>query len=114
MTREGEMRKEMQQGGDPRVGPAPARPTTTGRSTARKKPHGSRTVASGRQLEAIMAGTARERLGPDASEDEVQELAWRWLEGRRRRPPDPETQIERWERETTSARAQADLEKLDG
>ena len=69
-------------------------------------------MVSGRQLEAIVAESVRERLGPEANEDEVERLARDRLEGRRRRPPDPETPIERWEREARSARAQADLEKL--
>ncbi|MCY4123357.1 MAG: hypothetical protein OXG72_20810 [Acidobacteria bacterium] len=59
-----------------------------------------------------MVESAREQLGPEADETEVERLAIRRLEGRRLRPPDPETPIERWEREARSARARADLEKL--
>ena len=106
------MAKETRKGGDPRVGAPPARPVIQGTRGARQKRRGSPTVASGRQLEAIMVESAREQLGPEADEAEVERLAMRQLEGQRLRPPDPETPIERWEREARSARAQADLEKL--
>ena len=59
-----------------------------------------------------MVRKAREQLGPDADQAEVDDLAMRRLEGQRLRAPAPETPIERWEREARSARAQADLEKL--
>jgi len=106
------MTTETHKEGDPRVGTPPARPVMHRTGQARAERRGSPTVASGRQLEAIMVESARERLGPGAGETEVERLAIRRLEGRRRRPPDPETPIERWEREARSARARADLEKL--
>ena len=56
-----------------------------------------------------MARNAREELRPDAEETEVEELANRRLEGRRRRAPAPETPIERWERQTQHAMARADV-----
>ena len=106
------MTKERREGGDPKVGPPPAGPVIAGTRPAGRTRRGNRKVASGRQLEAIMVGSAREQMGLEANEDEVERLAKRRLEGRRLRPPDPATPIERWEREARSARAQADLEKL--
>ena len=76
------MTKGTRKGGEAAV--AGTRPAGSGR-------HGSATVASGRQLEAIMLESAREQLGPEADEDEVERLARDRLEGRRVRPPDPET-----------------------
>lgn len=106
------MRKEMRTGGDPTVQGPPARPVVPRTRPPARRRRGSPTVASGRELEAIMVRNAREQLGPDADQAEVERLARRRLEGQRLRPPEPETPIERWEREARSARAQADLDKL--
>ena len=45
-----------------------------------------------------MSVRTREQLGPDASEEDIFELADRCLEGRRYRRPKPETPAERLER----------------
>ena len=106
------MRKQMRTGGDPTVPSPPARPVVARTRPPARRRRGSPTVVSGRELEAIMVRNAREQLGPEADQAEVEHLAMRRLEGQRLRAPEPETPIERWEREARSARAQADLEKL--
>ena len=57
-----------------------------------------------------MSVRTREQLGPDASEEDIFELADRCLEGRRYRRPKPETPAERLERDAVSKRATDDLQ----
>ena len=85
----------------------PARPATVAHGAPRI---GSGTVRAERSLRAELHRAARQFLGPNASENEVQKRADAWYHQPPREAP-PETAFERRRREKHAAKARADLER---
>ena len=73
---------------------------------------GSPTILAERRLLQILRDAAAGRLGPGASEEDIEALATKWYEGRRSRKPASETPVRRWQRERVARESRADLERM--